>query len=309
MSRYLGLGKQTGFGTAATPTKFIAANSVSLTPNEEREFSHTIADRAPLFVQPSQKYSEIEVETMIWPEGGLENILHAFFQNVNTTTLDATNGVYRHTFTPASFNPTVTYYTFEAGFDPGLQALRTPNCVINSLEFSFANASAPTLSISAIGDFPSAVSRSTPSFPAVRPFAVPDVSVQIGGSPAELRELSIEFVNNVERVHDLNGALRAIELQGLEVSGSFSVRFRNMTHLNNFLNRTETSLRATLTGPIAGGSHNYSLEIELPRIVYDSWNAEISEADLLVQDVDFKALKPASGDAVIVRLVNKVSAI
>ena len=51
------------------------------------------------------------------------------------------------------------------------------------------------------------------------------------------------------------------------------------------------------------------LEIELPRIVYDSWNAEISEAELLAQNVDFKALKPATGDAVIVRLVNKVSAI
>jgi hypothetical protein len=239
----------------------------------------------------------------------LENILHAFFQNVNTTTLDATNGVYQHTFAPAGFNPSITYYTFEAGYDPGLQALRAPNCVVDSLEFSFANTSPPTLSVAAVGYFPSAVSRAAPSFPAVRPFTAPDISVQIGGSPAELQELSIELSNNVWRSHDLTGALRALEIQGLEVSGSFSVRFRNMTHLNSFLNRTETSLRVTLTGPVAGGSHNYSLEIELPRIVYDAWSAEISEAELLVQDVDFQALKPATGDAVVVRLVNKVSAI
>jgi hypothetical protein len=309
MSRYLGIGKQTGFGTGVAPTKFIAATSLSLTPNEERDFPHTIADRAPLFVQPAQKYSEIEAEMMLWPEGGLENILHAFFQNVNTTTLDATNGVYQHTFTPAGYNPTVTYYTLEAGYDPGLQALRAPNCVVDSLEFSFASDSPPTLSVSAVGDFPSAVSRAVPSFPAVRPFTVPNFSVLIGGSPVELQELSIELANNVERAHDLSGALRALELQGLEVSGSFSVRFRNTTHLNNFLNRTETSLKVTLTGPVAGGSHNYSLEIELPRIVYDSWSAEISEADLLAQDVDFQALKPATGDIVVVRLVNKVSAI
>ena len=309
MTRYLGIGKQTGFGSGASPTKFIAATSVSLTPNEEREFPHTIADRAPLFVQPSQKYSEIEAEMMLWPEGGLENILHAFFQNVTTTTLDATNGVYRHTFAPAEFNPTVTYYTLEAGHDPGLQALRAPNCVVDSLEFSFADTSPPTLSVAAVGDFPSTVSRAAPSFPAVRPFTAPDISVQIGDSPAELQELSIEMSNNIWRSHDLTGALRALELQGLEVSGSFSVRFRNMSHLNNFLNRTETSLRVTLTGPVAGGSHNYSLEIELPRIVYDAWSAEISEAELLAQDVDFQALKPAAGDAVVVRLVNKVSAI
>ncbi len=309
MTRYLGIGKQTGFGTEVAPAKFIAATSLNLTPNEERDFPFTIADRAPLFVQPSQKYSEIEGEMFIWPEGGLENILHAFFQYVNTTTLDATNEVYQHTFAPAGFNPDITYYTFETGYDPGLQALRAPNCAVDSLEFSFASDSAPTLSFSAIGDFPTAVSRAAPSFPAVRPFHVPDVSVQIGGSPVELQELSVELANNVERVHDLNGALRALELKGLEVSGSFSVRFRNTTHLNNFLNRTETSLKVTLTGPVAGGSHSYSLEIELPRIIYDSWNAEISEADLIVQDVDFQALKPASEDVVIVRLVNKVSAI
>jgi hypothetical protein len=309
MSRYLGIGKQTGFGTGVAPTKFVAATSVSLTPIEEKDYPHTIADRAPLFVQPAQKYSEIEAEMMLWPEGGIENILHAFFQNVTTTTLDATNGVYQHAFAPAGFNPTITYYTLEAGYDPGLQALRAPNCVIDSLEFSFASDSPPTLSVAAVGDFPSTVSRVAPSFPAMRPFGVPDASVLISGSPAELQELSIELKNNIERVHDLAGALRAIELQGLEVSGSFSVRFRNMTHLNNFLNRTETALKVTITGPVAGGTYNYSLEIELPRIVYDSWSAEVSEAELLVQDVDFRALKPATGDAVIVRLVNRVSAV
>jgi hypothetical protein len=309
MSRYLGIRKQTGFGSPAAPNKFVAATSLSLTPNEERDYPFTLADRAPLFVQPAQKYSELEAEMMLWPEGGLENILHAFFQNVTTTTLDSTNGVYQHTFTPAGFNPTMTYYTLEAGFDPGLQVLRAPNCVADSLEFSFASDSPPTLSLSAVGGFPSATSRTTPSFPTVRPFMVPDTAVQIGGSPGELQELSIELKNNVERVHDLAGALRALELQGFEVSGSFSVRFRNATHLNNFLNRTETTLKVTMTGPVAGGTYNYSLEIELPRIVYDSWSAEISEADLLVQDVDFTALKPASGDIVVVRLVNKVATI
>jgi hypothetical protein len=309
MSRYFGIRRQSAFGSPSTPNKFVAANSVSLTPVDEKDFPHTIADRAQLFVQPVRRYSEIEAEMMLWPEGGLENILHAFFQNVTTTTLDSTNNVYQHTYTPAGFNPTITYYTFEVGYDPGLSVLRAPNCVVDSLEFSFTSDSPPVLSVTAVGGFPSATSRTTPSFPAVRPFTVPDVALQMGGSAAELQELSIELKNNVERVHDLAGALRAIELRGLEVSGSFSVRFRNTTHLNNFLNRTETSLRVTMTGPTAGGSYNYLLEIELPRIVYDSWSAEISEADLLVQDVDFRALKPASGDVVVVRLVNKVSSI
>jgi hypothetical protein len=309
MSRYLGIGKQTAFGTGVAPTKFIDASSLTLTPQFEKAYPQTLSYRAPVAFFPGQKYSETEFEAYLWPEGGWENILHAFFQNVTTTTLDATNGVYQHVFTPAALNTTPTYYTLEAGFDPGLQALRAKDCVVDSIEFSFSSEDPPTASIAAVGGEASAVSRATPSYPAVRPFQNPDTSLLIGGSAAELQELTIELNNNLERQHDLAAALRAIELQNLEVSGSFSVRFRDATHLNRFLNASETSLKVTLTGPVAGGSHNYRLEVELARIVYDAWEAEISEAELLVQDVDFQALKPSTDDVMKVTLVNKVSSI
>jgi hypothetical protein len=309
MSRYLGIGKQTAFGTAAAPTKFIAPSSLTLTPQFEKAYPTTLSYRAPIAFFPGRKYSETEFEAFLWPEGGWESILHAFFQSVTTTTLDATNGVYQHVFAPAVLNTSPTYYTFEAGYDPGLQALRAKDCVVDSIEFAFSSEDPPTASVAAIGGEALAVSRATPSYPTVRPFMNPDTSLLIGGSATELQELTIELNNNLERLHDLAAALRAIELQNLEVSGSFSVRFRNATHLNNFLNATETSLKVTLTGPVAGGTYNYKLEVELPRVVYDAWEAEISEAELLVQDVDFQALKPSTGDVVRVTLVNKVSAI
>jgi hypothetical protein len=309
MSRYLGIGKQTAFGTGAAPTKFIDASSLTLTPLFEKAYKTTLSYRAPVTFFPGQKYSEAEFEAYLWPEGGWESILHAFFQSVTTTTLSSTHGVYQHVFTPAALNTSLTYYTLEAGYDPGLQALRAKDCVVDSIEFTFSSEDPPMASVAAVGGEALVVSRATPSYPAVRPFQNPDISLLIGGSAAELQELTIELNNNLERQHDLAAVLRAIELQNLEVSGSFSVRFRNAAHLNSFLNASETSLKVTLTGPVAAGSHNYRLEVELPRIVYDAWEAEISEAELLVEDVDFRALKPSTGDVVKVTLVNKVSSI
>jgi hypothetical protein len=309
MSRYLGIGKQTAFWTAVAPTKFIDASSLTLTPRVEKAYPNTLSYRAPVAFFPGKKYSETEFEAYLWPEGGWESIFHAFFQNVTTTALDATSGVYQHVFTPAALNTTPTYYTLEAGYDPGLQALRARDCVVDSIEFRFSSEDPPTASVAAVGGMVFVVSRATPSYPAVRPFQNPDTSLLIGTSTAELQELTIELNNNLERRHDLAAALRAIELQNLEVSGSFSVRFRDATHLNRFLGTTETSLKVALTGPAAGGGYNYKLEVELPRIVYAAWEAEISETELLVQDVDFQALKPATGDVVSVTLVNKVSSI
>jgi len=257
---------------------------------------------------PGQKYSEPEIETHIWPEGGTENVLHAFFQSVTTTTLDATNNVYQHEFTPAPFGTEPTYYSWEIGFDE-VTALRIPNVVVNTLTFTFTSDEPPTLSASAVGGFPVTASLATPSYPSVRQFANPDTEARIGGSVVELQELTIELNNNLERFHDLTAALKGIDLTGLEVSGSFSARFRTSDHLSRFLNGNETSLQVTLTGPIAGGSHNYKLVIELPRIIYKAWESDVTGGELLVENVEFQAIRPSSGDVVKVTLVNKVNAI
>jgi len=152
-------------------------------------------------------------------------------------------------------------------------------------------------------------SLATPSYPSVRQFANPDTEARIGGSVVELQELTIELNNNLERFHDLTAALKGIDLTGLEVSGSFSARFRTSDHLSRFLNGNETSLQVTLTGPIAGGSHNYKLVIELPRIIYKAWESDVTGGELLVENVEFQAIRPSSGDVVKVTLVNKVNAI
>jgi len=308
MPRYLGLGKQSGFGTAVSPTKFIDVNTVNVAPAEDKTFPVTVSYRGPVSWFPGPKYSEPEAESFIWPEGGHEHVFRAFFQSVTTTTLDATNGVYQHVYTPANLGASVTYYTFEVGYD-NLTAARVPNAVVGSLEFSFTPEEPPMLSFSAVGGFPTTVSQATPSYPAVRPFNNGDIDAKIGGTTVQLQELTIELSNSLERRHDLTAALRAIDFQEIEVGGSFSARFLNTDHLNRFLNATETSLQVVLTGPVAGGTYNYKLQIDLPRIIYETWDVEVSGAELLVEDVDFIAVKPSADAIAKITLVNKVSSI
>jgi len=308
MVRYFGLAKQTGFGSPAAPNKFIDVMSASPGPTDELIFPQSLGAREPTSWLPGQKYSEPEIETYIWPEGGTENVLHAFFQNVTSTTLDATNNVYQHEFRPAAFGTEPTYYTWEIGFDD-VTALRIPNVVVNSLTFTFSSDEPPTLSVSGVGGFPLTASLATPSYPNIRPFINSDTEARIGGSVVELQELTIELNNNLERFHDLTAALKGIDLTNLEVSGSFSARFRAPEHLNRFLGESETSLQVTLTGPVKAGSYNYKLVIELPRIIYDAWESEVSGGELLVENVDFRAVKPTTDDVVKVTLINGVSSI
>ena len=307
MARYFGLGKQSAFGSAATPNKFIDVISSDHSPVFEKDYPPTLQSRQVVLSFPLHKYSEVEVESRIWPEGGFEHVLMAVFQKVTTTTLDATNGVYQHLFQPAEWGDTITYYTLETGAD--VTAIRSINCVGDGIEFSFSRDAPPSFTATFIGDEGQAVSQTTPAYPTVRPFYNSDTSAEIGGSPVELIEASIEVANNLERRHDLSASLRAIELTGLEVSGSFSMRFQSTTHLSRFLSGNETSLKITLTGPVAGGAYNYMLELELPRIVYDAWGGEVSAGELLVEDVDFVALKPTTGQAITAKLINKVSTI
>ncbi|MEM4306646.1 MAG: hypothetical protein QXD61_11830, partial [Candidatus Caldarchaeum sp.] len=182
--RYLGVGKQTGFGSAVAPTKFIDVLSFSITPNEERIFQPTISRREPVMFFPGQKFSESEFESYLWPEGGWEWILLSFFQKATTTTLDSTNGVYQHVYTPALFDDPVTYFTLEGGYDD-VTALRAGDNICDSLEFTFTADEPPSASLSLVGASPATVSAATPSYPAVRAFQNPDISLLVGGSAAD----------------------------------------------------------------------------------------------------------------------------
>jgi len=305
--RYFGLAKQTSFNSPAAPTKFIDVLSANPAPSDELIFTQSLGAREATSWLPGLKYAEPEVETHIWPEG-VEDIFYSFFQKVTTTTLDETNEVYQHEFTPAPLGSAATYYTWEIGYDT-VTALRIPNVVVNSLTFTFTSEEPPTLSASAVGGFPTTAALATPTYSTIRQFVNQDIEVRIGGAAVELQELTIELNNNLERYHDLTAALKAIDLTKLEVSGSFSARFKSSAHLNRFLNESETSLAVTLTGPTAGGTHNYKLVIEIPRIIYEAWESDVSGSELLVEDVDFQAIKPSAGGVVKVTLVNKVSEI
>jgi len=306
MVRYFGLRKQTAFDAPAAPNRFIDVLSANPNPSDERMFPPSLASRETTLWLPGRKYSEPELECYLFPEG-LEGLFHSFFQSVTTTTLDATNNVYRHEFKPAPYGTELTYYTWEMGFDE-VTALRIPNVVVNTLSISMSADEPPTLSVSAVGGFPATAPLATSiTYPSVRQFINSDISVTVADVPAELIELEVEFNNNLDPFHDLTATMRGIDLSALEVSGRFSARFRTAEHLNRFLSADETSLNITLTGPVAGGTYNYQLEIDMPRIAYEAWAGEIRGGERLVQDINFRALKPATGNAVVLRLTNKVA--
>ncbi|MCS7142406.1 MAG: phage tail tube protein [Aigarchaeota archaeon] len=301
---YIGLGKQPSFGTSVDPSKFIEATSYSITPIEERELVETATSRTPLEWYGVKPHSEIEVEALIQPQGGLEYLLLSTFQRHSTTAVDLSLDVYRHEFTPWT-GGNLTYFTVEGSY--GGTALRARDCIVDSLSFSFSSEELPRISAAMIGNSATIVSRASHSPNLVKPFTNSDVKVEIEGAEVELRELSIEINNNIEDIYDLSSSLVGVGLGLLEVSGELNVRFLNQSHLERFITRDEASLVVRLRGPPIGGDHRYELQISIPRVIYDAWEGEVSGAELTTQSVRFKSVKPTNDETIRVVLVNRTS--
>jgi hypothetical protein len=80
----------------------------------------------------------------------------------------------------------------------------------------------------------------------------------------------------------------------VEVTGEFDMQFDNSASYDDFIAGQEKMLKATFTGGLmTGGTNNYSLEIDLPRIVLDTHNrggAIEGGNDRFVATIGFSAL-------------------
>ena len=195
-------------------------------------------------------------------------------------------------------------YTIELGADS--VARRVVGAIGESLAMEVAPGEYASATLSVLGVKEETISPSTPSFPSSRDWTSHDISVTLGGVQAELQALSLEINNNPSDDHHIIGSryLTRHELGELEITGSMDVRFLNDQHLTSFLNDQETSMTITFAGDEIEGGYSYELKIQLPKIVYDAWSAEVSRSEMVVQSIDFVAVKPADGSVITLTLRN-----
>ena len=299
MSRYVGFGKQSSINSPATVTKYLDAIRFDMASEKPVLKRRSVSGREVNGYAPGKVTVKGEIEFYLNPKGVGEALLMTLGE-VSSSQPDPTNApsVYEHTFTPISVGAQPPTYTVELGADS--VARRIVGAIGDSITVEAAPGEYASATLSILGVREESSTPATPSFPSSRDWTSHDASITLGGAEAELQALSLEVNNNPSDDHHVIGSryLTRHELGELEVSGSMDIRFLDSQHLEDFLNDEETSMTISFTGDEIEGGLNYSLTIELPRIVYDSWSAEVSRSEMIVQSIDFVAVKPPDGSVV-----------
>lgn len=278
---YVGLKKETTFGTAATVDTFLPVKSFEATQDPQNYYPETIrGTRGKAKGIPMGLKNELSLEMDAEPQS-IGHLLLAALGSVSTVPNSPVTGAYTHTFLPANSLPS---FTFER------------NETVMTKTISGAKAESLTLSVEAGGDgslvasvdwiaqnIVDKASASVPTYADRDPFVFHKVTVTKGGSANEnIKSLEIEISNNLK---DDQYTLRAsrnvasIEEGMREVTFSAEMLFKNKAEYQSFVDGSTDSLTISFEGNIFTGSTKDKLDIQLPKVLYDTFEVPMGGPD------------------------------
>lgn len=298
---YFGIGSETTFGNPVSIATFVPINSESmaadtggLIPDDIR--GHRYRKRAmegPFAVDG-------DVEFNPGPEDGTGHILKWAFGSCSTLGTAATGAIdtYKHTFDTVD---SLDSFTCHIGVGNTMNR-RISGCKIDELSVSAAAGEMLTLTASVLGRKEDVkTTMATPTFGTLNPFTWSQGSVTFDGSlEANVESVELSFTNNV--VDDFyvldNTRYRKDMPEGRrELSGALDISFENDTYYQKFLGGGTVpqsspswgSVNLHFEGDTITGTHVYELELDMPKLRIDTSDISISDADRVVQSMDFDA--------------------
>lgn len=302
-ARYVALARQASIDTPATSGfKYIHADSCDL--HLEKEI---------IYDEDSISYIEYSsaLEGLRSVKGGIDQrlnplmigeLLNSFFGGSTTTQIN-TSPAYLHSFTPSN---NVIPYTVIVAAD-GV-AERFIGCGVGRIEFSFEAGEAPTMRTELLGRDMDITTPASPSYPSARDWLPTEILLTLGGERALLKRLELTMDNGLSDDEFVVGSnvLQKLSPRKYSIDIKLSARLLTSSRLEEFLSGSETYMRIELTGSEIPGAdgHRYQLIIDLPRVVYDSHSAEIDARELLIEEIEMKALRSPSTPSISISLKN-----
>lgn len=311
MAGYLGLSKETTWGTAVTAGSFSTMMSENLAATLDRFDVHNIFNGVG---EPDDVTGLVRIEGDTVSSLNAENMglfLHAALGDVATTSVTA---AYKsHVFQCASVDASSLCvrppYTLEVFRD-----------VTSAQQYAGCNASMLTLACQPNQDLrgtvhwlgkstvnKSRIAAASVIFPTTpgAPFTFDTCSVSIGGVATDLVEgFTLEINNNLEAVAALNASTAVARIQRTNpVSVNFSgqVSFTDITQYLDFLNQTERAISINFTK-----ANSFACLISLPRFVYTAFPTGMGGRGRQVVAFEGKARVPTgSVSAIAVTLKNQ----
>lgn len=304
MARYIGLGKQTDWDTAASPSTYLDPLSIDISPEREIYQVRPVSGRFTTEFYPLTVKVGGEIETLVNPQT-FGHILHMLFGNVSTENAGTT--AKKHTFTPKDIDESPPIYTIEIG--SGSIYRKILNCVVDNLSIEISPGEPVTATAEILATKEETATARSPTYPAVKYFTANDATITIGGQTRKLRSFSIEINNNMADDHYVIGSkyLPRHVLGEFEASGSFEIEVDESVYLDEFLADAELGFQVTLTGEQIESGVNYKLDIIVEKAILESWSAEVSPSETIVQSIDFIARKTSTSPPVKIELTNTVT--
>jgi len=304
MVRYLALKKETAYGTPVAPDKFLDIVSESLAYRNNVIYVENV-NAVDFLKQVAGPYGIAgDFDLKIEPEN-IGHILLGLFGQVTSEQQGATSA-YKHTFKPISEDTELPSFTFEVGIG-AVTARRIAGCKVRRLSLSCAAGDLLLGSVTLVGKKDAIQSLQTPSFSALPPFAWNQATITRAGSA--IKPLGFEF--NYENIlsedeYRLTTDRTIQELPWLSrrISGRLDLKFANADDLKRFYgSATATEPQETIetialnfkfVGALIEATYYYTLELDLPKVVYDIANANINVRDKIVQGLEWTALYDAT---------------
>lgn len=339
LDSFIGLTKETTYGTYVAPSKFLTFSDESL----ERKLTFKDSDglrpgrRTTAAFQRTVERIDIEGDITVDANSAEQGILwEALMGSVAHAQPAGATLTYQHLFTQsADYLPS---YTIQKGIPPlGGGAL---------IPFTFLGMQCKSLMIDAkVGDYPTLKTSwdgqdiyptltgtgtaATPTYPTVNEFfTYVGGSITVGGtvtaptgttlasggtSVAQIVDASITFDNGLDNggVTLGGGGTNTRPLASLlnKITGTLTAEFRDATFWNYFSGSTRLGVVLNFQGSLIEGSlYNY-LQIYLPAIVFDGETPKIKAGSIVTQSMPFTALQDtvAGLNAYYVVLRNKVT--
>lgn len=281
---YLGIAKETTFGTAVAPIMFIPYDSIK----NEDEIKKTVDEgrrgvmSKDFAVYNTTRHSKIDIESLAYPD----TIGHFLFGILGKDSVTGTAAPYTHKFQVLDGN-TSTYTLSDYNVVAGTNERRYPGAILDEVGLKFDDDGSMKVSAKFQSKISALVPKSTATQNVLKPFQGWMTSLQLGGT-ANVNMLGGDVT--IKRANQLVFAGNATQdptkyVTGrIEMTGKLTFDVDDETEWLLYANGTQPSLNITFAIDA-----NTSLVIQCSKI--DITKANIDRGNEFVRvDMDFKAL-------------------
>ncbi|WP_141434384.1 phage tail tube protein [Bacillus sp. 03113] len=311
---HVGIGKETTWGTPVAASDYIKFASEGFTEEIEQVMSETMngtVDEGASYEGGRTVAGDLSFD--VYPNI-VGHLLRSAFGAPVTTMLEA--GVYQHVFTPVQANFSnvcaLPPYTFEVHRDFE-QAFQYIGAVVNELTFSFGTDSKIMQgSAAVIAKKLEMIAKTTPSFETTNPFLWHQAAITIDGvDNDDLQTLEFGINNNLEGRATLDGTKevsRILRNGKRAFTVSFTFDLKDLAEYNRFRSQSEVASKIELTGSAIGGSNNFKITIDIPKLRYTAFPINVGGAETITAQVEGTAkYDAASANAMKITLINTKS--